>query len=115
MPGTFWDVITKGLGIKKYPALIVSSSSLNIEDMKISDIEYVPPPISFAKWERGMIADVILEDRDELSTFLDELIDAAKEGINQMTLQKKVILKALEKVKKDIKDVLVVISRKGSS
>ena len=103
-PSETWDAILRGLGIRKYPALIVSSHSLGIEKVAT---EYNPPNVDFAKWERGIIADQILRDRDKLDEFLNELFDAAKEGITEGTLRKTLILEALKMVGREVRDIIV--------
>jgi len=86
IPSKLWDMITKSLGIKNYPALVVSSYSLGIEELDINATECYPLAPIFAKLERGYIADQFLSDRDELISLLNELFDAAREGIAEKTL-----------------------------
>lgn len=106
IPSKLWDIITKGLGIENYPALVVSSHSLGIEELDINATEYHPPAQTFAKLERGYIADQFLSDRDELTSLLNELFDAAREGIAEKTLSRAKILKVLETVGKSVKDII---------
>ena len=107
IPSETWDAILRGLGIRKYPALIVSSHSLGIEKLEWVATEYNPPDVDFVKLERGIIADQILRDRDKLNEFLNELFDAAKEGITENTLRKTLILEALKMVRKEVRDIIV--------
>ena len=106
-PSETWDAILRGLGIRKYPALIVSSHSLGIEKLEWVATEYNPPDVDFVKLERGIIADQILRDRDKLNEFLNELFDAAKEGITENALRKTVILEALKMVGREVRDIIV--------
>ena len=107
IPSETWDAILRGLGIRKYPALIVSSHSLGIEKLEWVATEYNPPDVDFVKLERGIIADQILRDRDKLNEFLNELFDAAKEGITENTLRKTLILEALKMVGREVRDIIV--------
>jgi len=107
IPSETWDAILRGLGIRKYPALIVSSHSLGIEKLEWVATEYNPPDVDFVKLERGIIADQILRDRDKLDEFLNELFDAAKEGITENTLRKTLILEALKMVGREVRDIIV--------
>jgi hypothetical protein len=112
VPNEFWDMITEKLGIRNYPALIVSHESLGIEELDIAATEYNPPSVSFVKWERGWIGDKFLEDRDKLHEFLIDLYDAARKKLTKNTLRKKIILEVLKSVGKslkDLKDVIITI------
>jgi len=109
IPNKLWDVMIRGLGIENYPALIISSSPLGIEELSPNTTEYYPPT-NFAKLERGYIADEILNDKDKLISLLTELFDAAREGIAEKTLNRVKILEALKMVGKNIKDIIVKVS-----
>jgi len=108
IPSKLWDIITKGLGIENYPALVVSSHPLGIEELDINATEYHPSAQTFAKLERGYIADQFLSDRDELISLLNELFDAAREGIAEKTLRRAKILKVLETVGKSVRDIIAI-------
>jgi len=110
IPSKLWDMITKSLGIKNYPALVVSSYSLGIEKLDINATEYYPLAPIFAKLERGYIADQFLSDRDELISLLNELFDAAREGIAEKTLRRAKILKVLETVGKSVRDIIAIVN-----
>jgi len=111
IPSETWDAILRGLGIRKYPALVVSSHSLKIEKLTWVTTEYNPPNAVFVKLERGIIADQILRDRDKLNEFLNELFDAAKKGITENTLRRRVILEALRMVGREVRDIIVKFAR----
>jgi len=106
IPAELWDAILKGLNIRNYPALVVSQESLGIEKLELGATSYQPPPIPFAKWESGFIGDVHLQDRDTLNKFLNELYDAAKEGMTEQALRKQTIIEVLKCVGKEVKDLL---------
>ncbi len=108
IPLNLWEAMLAGLEIKKYPALVVSSYSLGIENLSINSSCYNPPKVSFAKLESGFIADKILEDRDKLIKLLNELYDAAREKRElSKSIRKETIIEMLKLVGKDVKDILV--------
>jgi len=71
-----WNAILRGLGIKKYPALVVSSNSLGIELLEAHATEYNPPRVEFEKWEGERLAQTV-EEMGELN-FLNMLLERYK-------------------------------------
>lgn len=104
-----WDMIVRKLGIEKYPTLIVSSESLKIEDIDITNPNYTPPTVNVVKIEAGLILDRILQDRDELFKFLEELHEAAKEGVAEETMRKRKIKEYLKIAEEKLENLISLI------
>jgi DNA-binding protein len=111
VPSGLWNAIMKGLELDSYPALVVSSESLGIEKLAIDTNEYKPPTRKIARWKSGFINDLHLQDKDTLRKLLNELHDAAREGISLETLmRKKTIEEVLKKAGVEIKNLIIEIS-----
>ena len=106
---TLWDVLVRKLEIKKYPALIISSESLEIEkiDLSFPDKFSVPPVKSAIKFDRGIISDRVYKDEDNLSDFLNDMYDGAKENNLEERLRKQKILGGISITIEQIKDLIL--------
>lgn len=106
IPTNLWDVILKGLGIEKYPALIVSKHPIGIEGLT-EDVKEFKPATEYLKFERGLIADTLFEDREIAYSLITELADAAKIGKDlKDVMRRKEIWELLKKILKKGEEVI---------
>jgi len=111
LPPKVWEILTKKLGVIRYPALITSKESLEVDKINLYGDEYTPPNVTVVKIEAGLILDNILQDRDKLFNFLEELYEATKEGIAEESLRKRKIIEVLKMTGKEIKELILRLSR----
>lgn len=107
-PDLLWDIIVDGLNISDYPALVVAESSLGIEDLTHDTEEYSPNDATFAKIERGIIVDHILNDPDQLNSFLNELFDGARRSKVQRTMTQQKITDMLTIGRDQVEQILTI-------
>ncbi|MBO4248366.1 PadR family transcriptional regulator [Halomicrobium sp. IBSBa] len=103
-----WDLLTEGFGIDDYPALVVSEGELGVSDLELTATSFEPTGAAYAKLENGIIADDLLGDVDDVTNFLNNLFDCARDGELETGMRKKKIKSSLTIAGKEIKDILSV-------
>lgn len=108
LPSPVWDLLIEGFDVEKYPALVVAEEELGVRDVGYDTRGFTPNETNYAILENGLITDHILQDSDELKTFLNELYDAAKHDSVKSTVQREKIISVLTIGKNEIESILSV-------
>lgn len=102
----FWETVIDALEIGKYPTLLVSESSLGIEEASEDETNFQPYDGTYASLERGVIAEHILDDGDKLNSFLTELHDGARANDIRQAITKRKIIEMLAIGKEEVEKLI---------
>lgn len=103
-----WQVIIEDLAIDDYPALIVSEGPLGIGEIDLQTESFQPKEVDYAKMEKGVISEHILQDSDKVRDLLNSLFEGARDNDISSQMRKRKVLESLTIAKEEVQGILSI-------